>query len=333
MESGNIQLRFFQHIKAALPSNISFVDEIADLLNISNDSAYRRIRADKPISFDELQKLCIHYKVSLDQFLNLRSDSFIFSGRLDNDAAFKFEDWLLEILKQFSIINSFEKKHVYFLSKDFPFYLHFQIPELAAFKYFVWMRNFMSHKAGRGDKFVFDYPGFAEHNALGMKIVNVYNAIPTTEIFSTEGINTTLQQIEYYYEAGGLITKDQAWILFDKMELLVNHVEEEAACGKKFNFGGQPGANSAEYRVFNNELVLGNNTLLAEIADMKITFLNHHFMHFIATKDESFNTDMFNNINNLIQKSTLISASDERERMKFFNKLRKEIYRRKSNLT
>ena len=92
MESGNTQLRFFKHIKSLLPPNISFVDEIAGLLNISNDSAYRRIRADKPISFDELQKLCVHYKVSLDQFLNLQTDSFIFSGKLDNNENFRFEN-------------------------------------------------------------------------------------------------------------------------------------------------------------------------------------------------------------------------------------------------
>ena len=82
MESSNTQLRFFQHIKSALPPNVSFVDEIAELLEISNDSAYRRIRADKPISFEELQKLCVKYKVSLDQFLNLQSDAFIFTGKL-----------------------------------------------------------------------------------------------------------------------------------------------------------------------------------------------------------------------------------------------------------
>ncbi|MGB5006036.1 MAG: helix-turn-helix domain-containing protein, partial [Ferruginibacter sp.] len=88
MDNGNVQLRFFQYIKTKVPANASFVDEIADLLNISNDSAYRRIRADKPISFEELQKLCVQYKVSLDQFLNLQSDAFIFTGKLDNSENF-----------------------------------------------------------------------------------------------------------------------------------------------------------------------------------------------------------------------------------------------------
>jgi hypothetical protein len=56
-------------------------------------------------------------------------------------------------------------------------------------------------------------------------------------------------------------------------------------------------------------------------------------MHFIGTRDEAFNTAMYNNINNIMQKSTLISASDERDRIKFFNRLRHEIHRRKALLS
>lgn len=332
MESANAQQLFFQHIKEKLAPHISIADEIAELLNISNDSAYRRIRADKPISFEELKKLCVHYKVSLDQFLNLQSDTFIFSGKLDNDINFGFVNWLQEVLKQYSIVNSFEKKHIYFLSKDLNFNLHFQIPELAALKYFVWMRSFLNFQQKKGDNFSFDYPQFEEYNAIGLKIVDVYNAIPTTDIANTEGINTTLDQIEYYYEAGGIISKEQAIILFDKLVLLVNHIEKEAEIGCKFKIGEKPGSGITQYRLFNNELILGDNSVFVEMGGMRVTFLNHSFMHFIATRDETFNTAIFNNLNNLMQKSTLISTSNERERIKYFNRLRDEIYRRRTKL-
>lgn len=333
MEISTAQQAFFQHVKGKMPPHISMVDEVAELLNISNDSAYRRIRADKPISFEELQKLCIHYKVSLDQFLNLQNDSFIFNGKLDNNVHFNFENWLGEVLKQYSIISSFKEKHIYFLLKDLPFNLHFQIPELAAFKYFVWMRCFSGYQVEHGMKFSFDYPRFEEHNDIGLKIVNVYNTIPTTEIWNTEGINTTIRQIEYYHEAGGILSKAQAIILFDKVEQLVNHIEKEAELGFKFKIGEQPNSSSATYRLFNNELILGDNSLMAELGDMKVTFLNHSFMHFIGTRDVTFNTAIFNNLTNLMQKSTLISTSGERERIGFFNRIRDEIRHRKAMLT
>jgi hypothetical protein len=55
-------------------------------------------------------------------------------------------------------------------------------------------------------------------------------------------------------------------------------------------------------------------------------------MHFIGTRDEAFNKAMYNYLNNIMQKSTLISASNERERVRFFNRLRAEIHRSKAKL-
>ena len=333
MDTASAQQLFFQHIKGKVSPHLSIVDEIAELLNISNDSAYRRIRAEKPISFEEIRKLCVHYKVSLDQFLNLQNDAFIFNGRLGNNADFGFDQWLQEVLRQYTYISSFEKKHIYFLLKDLPFNVHFQVPELAAFKFFVWMRCYLGFRGETGVKFSFDYPGFAEHHAMGLKIVSVYNSIPTTEIWNTEGINTTIRQIEYYHEAGGVISKEQACILFDQMERLVSHIEKEAELGFKFKIDELPEPGSAEFRLFNNELVLGDNTLLAELGDVQVTFINHSFMHFMGTRDKLFNEAMFTNLNNLMQKSTLISTRDERERKRFFNCLRDELHRRKTKIS
>ena len=60
MKPADIQGDFFRQIKQKLPAHLSTVDEIAMLLNISQDSAYRRIRGEKPLSFDEIQLLATH---------------------------------------------------------------------------------------------------------------------------------------------------------------------------------------------------------------------------------------------------------------------------------
>src|SRR5262245_57241024 len=114
MEANNSQLEFFQHIKSILPEHISFVDEIAGLLDISNDSAYRRIRGEKQISLDEMQKLAVHFKISIDQFLHLQSDSYIFSGQLASPGEYVFEQWMENVIRQLSLINSFSHKHLYY---------------------------------------------------------------------------------------------------------------------------------------------------------------------------------------------------------------------------
>lgn len=67
-ESVNIQKAIFQHIKGIFPPNLSFIHEIAQVLGISYESSYRRIRSDKVLSFEELYKLCAHFRISVDSF-------------------------------------------------------------------------------------------------------------------------------------------------------------------------------------------------------------------------------------------------------------------------
>ncbi len=47
----DIQLQLSNRIRDQMPGHVSLVDEVTDIFEISIDSAYRRIRGEKPISF------------------------------------------------------------------------------------------------------------------------------------------------------------------------------------------------------------------------------------------------------------------------------------------
>ena len=72
MTTGELQQNLFKLIKSKVAEDIPLAEEIAALLNISTDSVYRRIRGEKTLSIDELQTLCVHYKVSLDQLMEIQ---------------------------------------------------------------------------------------------------------------------------------------------------------------------------------------------------------------------------------------------------------------------
>src|SRR5450432_1174224 len=326
MTSSSVQVLFFQHLKTQLPQHLSMVDEIAELLGISNDSAYRRIRGEKPIDLEETHKLCIHFKTSMDQLMHLQQNTFIFSGQLrGTNTETAFEEWLQDVLYQFQEINSFEKKHIYFLMKDIPPFVHFQIPELAAFRCFFYMKSIIQDDKLRGVKFSLDDPRYDKCIAYGKKITEIYSKIPITEIWNVETLNSTLNQINFYNEAGSFKNKEDITILYGKVEALINHIEKQAELGVKFNIGETPVPYAVPYRMFVNDLILGNNTLLAEMGENKITFINHSVIYFIATRDERFNKAMFGNFENLMKKSSMISTIGEKERAAFFNRLRNNI--------
>ena len=332
MESADVQQRFFQHIKDNLPAHLSLVDEVAELLNISNDSAYRRIRGEKAISFEELQILSSQYKISLDQFLHLQSDAILFSGRVNMASETVFEDYLKNVLYQFQTINSFQKKHMYVLMKDIPPFVHFQIPELALFKFYFWMKSILHDERFKKMKFSFDESLLMEFLPLSKKVIESYNTIPVTEVWNIESINSSIRQIDFYRQSGMYKNVSDIKLLYEKLEDLINHIERQAEQGVKFLIGTESNTQSAPYNMFVNELILGDNTYLAEMDNMRLTFLNHSVLYFVATRDEAFNRSMFNSLDNLIKKSTQLSSIGEKERVRFFNRLRDKIHHMQSSL-
>lgn len=334
MDPANVQLLFFQHLKAQLPPHLSMVDEIAYLLNISIDSAYRRIRGEKPIDLVEIHKLCNHFKISMDQLLQLQNETFVFAGKLHNNIHnLAFEEWLQNVYGTLQMVNSFEKKHLYYLLKDIPPFVHFLVPELAAFKCFVWMKSILNDEQMKGVKFSLNDPRYEKFMVFCRKIIQLYNQVPTTEIWHPELHNILLSQINFCVEAVFFANKNEIRILHEKVEELINHIEKQAELGMKFNIGQKPAIGAASYRMFVNELVLGDNTVLAELGDKRFTFLNHSVLYFINSRDDRFNDALFEHMDNLIKKSTMISTIGEKERVRFFNRLRDNIHLRMAALT
>jgi hypothetical protein len=129
-----------------------------------------------------------------------------------------------------------------------------------------------------------------------------------------------------------LESKEDSQLLYDKLDELISHIEMPAETGKKFIAGENVSANAAGFNMFNNEVVIGDNTCLADLGKIKLTYLNHNVINFITTRDERFNNYIYQSIMNLIHKSTQISVIGEKDRNRFFNKLHEEIHARKNGL-
>src|SRR5689334_14715830 len=140
MDTSQLQSQIFQYIKNRLSSHLSLVDEVASVLQISTDSAYRRIRGEKALSLEEIYKLCVQYQLSLDHLLNLSSEGFLFRGNFVNPHAFRYEEYLSNIVQQVKYMNGFKQKSMTYLAKDIPIFHHYHFREIAAFKYYFWMK-------------------------------------------------------------------------------------------------------------------------------------------------------------------------------------------------
>ena len=326
----NMQQSFFQHIKQTLPSHLSMVDEIASLLNISNDSAYRRIRNEKPISFEEIQILASHFKISIDQLLNLNTDTGSFAGSYINPENFDFSLYLEKNVKALEMINSFKAKELLYCCRDFPPFYYYAFPELAAFKYFIWMKTSLNFPALANQPFSFDYylKPFSE---LGQKIYRLYASVPGTEIMNIENIITTLQQIEYCKASYMFTSPDVVTSLLNKFEEMTNHLCRQAEEGVKFIPGREPNSQSPKYMLYANDFMIGDNSIVALCDDRITSFLTHSHINFITISDPKFTAYHFRFMKNIIKKSILISEAGEKYRARFFHLIFQKIEQCRNN--
>jgi hypothetical protein len=136
MPKVSIQEYLFQRIREKLTPEISLANRIAELLCVSNDSAYRRIRGETPLVLEEAKVLCDAYNISLDQLLQTKKNSVIFTSKPIDSSHYSFKNYLLDIRDQLKLLASFDQKEIIYLSKDFVLFHNFSSHFLFAFRYF-----------------------------------------------------------------------------------------------------------------------------------------------------------------------------------------------------
>ncbi|XZF14894.1 hypothetical protein ACTHGU_02050 [Chitinophagaceae bacterium MMS25-I14] len=324
MPQPDFQQAFLLQLLSRIPATSDPEIIIADHLNIDLGTAASLLNNSAVLSANQMQHLATHYRISIDQIFRPQTDAYVFYGRVPRITEQLFETWLDDIYQQVTWFNTFSKKHITFLSKEIPFLSHLLIPELAAFKFFYWQKSILHYDSLRGKKF--SAANFEQYNEeTGKKIISLFNRVPSIEIWNDDSINTTLRQIDFYRTTGVFATDGDALRMYEKLSELLDHIEKQAEAGLKFACNEQPDENAAFYKLYVNSLVIGDNTLIAELDNMSITYLNHSVINYVSTIDTEFNRYMKNVLENLISKSAQISTTGSEARVAFFNSMREKI--------
>ncbi len=331
MTTGELQQELFKAIKNKTGEAVNVAEEIAQLLDISTDSAYRRMRGEKTLSIDELQVLCNHYQVSLDQFMSIQSKGILFQGQYLDKNSFRFEEYVTSMMHNMAYMNSFKEKTFYYLCKDLPIFHQYHLREIAAFKWFFYLKTYFHFPGFEKKKFRFaDHPD--ELFEVEQKILALYNQIPSVEIWNLENMNIFFRQIEFYRDGKVFESDKDVYILYEALEKLWAHLEEQASLGYKFTYGDPERKATGDFKMYFNEVLLGDNNMLVELDGTRMAYVSHTTINFMLTKDTGFTGNMYQHIQNQMKRSTLISEVSEKERARFFRIIREKIINRKESL-
>ncbi len=313
-----IQALFISKLKEMVPVSISLVDELADLLNISTDSAYRRLRCETEITIDELSKIAGKYGISIDSILANKGDTATFQYISLAENALNFEKYLGNIAGHLKRIDGFEQKQIIYAAEEVPMFHSFHSRKMAAFKMFYWQRSVLNVPEFQTKKFnanILDDSLFE----LGKKIYDYYCSIPSIEIWTEETILTVIRQLEFYVESGVFQTKEDALEIADEIASMVTTIMGYAEHSTKSKH------QENNYQLYKSDVVIGTNCIHVDIGDTNYSFISFNTLNSLTTSNSDFCKETEHWMKNLIRKSTLISGTAEKQRYQFFNKMMKHI--------
>lgn len=322
----DIQIQLIQRIRDGLPGHLSLVDEIAEVLEISTDSAYRRIRGEKPLSLQEVQKLVRTYNLSLDDLLDGRKATVTFQASFLDERSYSFSDWMAQLYGFTRIAAGSGDNEAVFILNELNIFHLIQFPELLAFKLFFWQKSNLDFPSLQGKKFLAsDMPD--DIARLSRQIADEYVKINTIEFTTEESLNSILKQMLYYSESGYFGHREDALRLCSELHLLVDHQQVQAELGYKFRHGGSQSGREGNLKLFYNDLVLADNTVMVRAGETRATFITSNAINLMQTYNSSYYDYCYRWGRNLQSKSVPISGTAEKARNRFFRQLRDQIDR------
>lgn len=310
-----MQSVFIQKLREVIPPNLALADEMADILEISNDSAYRRIRCETEVSIDEVYKLANKYKLSLDGIFSNLNDTVTFTYTSLIDSQDHLDRYLSRLFGHVQLVNSYPEKKNFYVADTFPLFYSFFSKKLCEFKLFFWQRSVLNVPAYQGRKFEFGFVPEQQVN-LAMDASKVYNRIPGIEVWTTETVNTNLKQLEYYVESGVFQKASDALLILDELKVMIESLEKWATQGRK-----DENLNDDSFQFYCSDVELGSNCIYIQAGPARYAYVSFNTLNSLYTNNQVFCEEMEHWVKNIVQKSTLISGIAEKQRFRFFSRI------------
>ncbi len=322
--NNQFQRWIFEEVEKNYAKKSEAIEDIGELLSIGKDAVYRRFRGDTFLAPEELEILARRYRLSLDHYIYKKSDTVFFTYNAFSRSIKSFEDYLNGIEEVLTQVASLSGLHIRYTVPELPVFYIFFIPELIAFKLYTWGRTAWDFEYLQDKKFDFDlipYPLFEKIEA----IQNMYINVPSTELWSLNLIDFTLNQIEYYVSSDTFADDKIALTLCDKLLELLQHLEQMTKAGQKFRVGAKPKEDFSNLNVYHNEMLYTDHTIIFSSELGNAIFGTFGNPDFIKSSDARMNTHITEWFEKLLGKSQPISTHAEKTRMWFFSRLTRKV--------
>jgi len=304
----DLNKRLVENVLKHIPKNKKPVIYLVNTLNISRESAYRRIRGDIPFTVAELIILATKLEFSIDDIYDQEKQNHAFYdfSRIEKNST----NFFLLMLKKYNEILeklSYAKKvEVMMAFNTFPppFYTNFL--NLFRFTYYRWL--YQDNEINRNTSFS-ETPIPDEVILLQKKMRgNIMKGSNVTFILDMDIFLNLIKEIQYFYQRK-LLTDDELLSLKTETLHLIEQYEDIVQTGMS---GG------AKIELYLSSLFVNSNTVYYRYDD-KIDPLFWIFtVNPVVIQNAEFTSMQLKWLNSLKRQSALISQSNEILQAEFF---------------
>lgn len=301
-------------LRAGIPVNQNAAQTVSDVLDISLDAAYRRLRGQSPFTLQEGMQLAAALKLSLDTLAASRKDQVVFDLESAADSHDHRTSNLERLLQLGKMLADDPEARIVHTQEDIIPFRMYGYPQLRAFKHYHWERLYISSDTGtRFNPAEEDNP--RDDAAAG--IYRLYMRIPSLEVWSEYSLDSTLRQIRYDMETGHFARKADALAITADMYRLLDDLQEQARTGRKHR--------EQDFQLFWSEIAVFNGSLMVYAKDYQRVYAGHHTMHYLSTSNPDYcrQTEQWNEL--LLRRSLNLTGYAEKPRYRFFTLLRQRV--------
>ncbi len=295
-------------IRKKIEKSASIIDEIAAVLNISYDAAHRRVSQKSKFSIEEVVALCRHYSLSMD-VLFADGKKVIVEKTSEIRSMEDMASYFRQSAENISSFLDYPGAKMYYSAKDIPLFYTIGGTLLSKFKLYVWI-NLLAGTQNQDsfENFTVDR-SLLEHS---MKLKQVYDSVEVHEIWNDTTINSSLQQIYYFYQSG-LLTLANAQLLCADLKAILQTAEERCCNG------------TSRFHLYYNELLILNNNVLLSAPGKQSLFVPYTMLGYFITNDADTCGNALDFFKHQLKNSKALNESGTRDRKLFFNKAHQKV--------
>jgi len=318
-----IQKLLFQEIRKRIYSEKALVSELMKILGLGRSAIYRRLSGESILSIAETTKLARHFNCSLDGLIWKDTNKVRFDFPVLQHQIKDVRTFMSGIESDMALAIQLDQVSIDFVSREIPLFHYFNFTELTAFKSYIWCRTIWRLPEYQERQFSLkQIKGIKRYQK---KILQHYNKVPGSEVWSTDCLSITLTQIEYYLRQDMFSEPEEALLICIQLKSLFAHLYEMTSTGKKFPMGTSPEENSPDFFLYHNQLAHSNSFVLVNSPYVNKSFVTIDNLHAVKSSEPEFYKFMKDWKLGLIKESILIDSNATSARNKFFNKINRQL--------